>query len=416
MLDQTYKTERAPMVSVVMSVYNGERHLRESIESILRQSFCDFEFIIIDDASTDGSPEIVKHYQNVDQRIRVFRQRHRLYNEADTYRLGEALNQGCALARGKYIARMDADDIAVSHRLSLQVDFMEQHPAVGLVGGAVEWFDTDRGSLGVYRNPTDDHQIRKRLFKTNSFWHPTAFFRKDVFLSSGGYRSIVASEDYDLWLRMADRFRLANLDDVVLHYRVHPQQVSVRKRRQQTYSSVAVRAAALARNGMKREPFSPAGDVKPSNLLPFLPDILHARGSETVSRETVLDIHLARCLEWISDYLAAIAEESAEDAVIESKRMPQWLEVVSVLDAVLPKWLGSRPAADRFVSKLQEYEGHLQDAKKLYLLAIKRDPWSVKLHIKLMLLISGRQGKYFRRILRFFRPQNRLVQLADKCE
>ena len=129
----------SPIVSVVMSVLNGERFLREAVESILDQSLREFEFIIINDGSTDFSGSILDSYQHKDPRLRVVHQ--------ENMGLVESLNRGCGLARGKYIARMDADDIAIQDRLRWQADFMETHPEVGVVGGAVEVIDTTGRSL-----------------------------------------------------------------------------------------------------------------------------------------------------------------------------------------------------------------------------------------------------------------------------
>jgi hypothetical protein len=122
-----------PTVSVVMSVFNGEPYLHEALESILNQTFRDFEFIIINDGSTDGSATVLESYRKSDSRLRVYHQENR--------GVGESLNRGCGLAQGKYIARMDADDIATSGRLMRQVEFMEGHPEVDVVGGAVEFID-----------------------------------------------------------------------------------------------------------------------------------------------------------------------------------------------------------------------------------------------------------------------------------
>ncbi len=125
-----------PLVSVVMSVYNGERFLREAIESILSQTFRDFEFIIVNDGSTDGTAGILNSYALSDSRVRVFEQENMGQCASD--------NRGCSLARGKYIARMDSDDVSMRDRLERQIAFLENHEKVGLLGGAVEIID-DRG-------------------------------------------------------------------------------------------------------------------------------------------------------------------------------------------------------------------------------------------------------------------------------
>jgi hypothetical protein len=230
----------APIVSVVMSVFNGERFLREAVESILQQSFREFEFIIVDDGSSDQSAPILDSYQTNDARVKVYRKEHS--------GLVESLNHGCSLAQSKYIARMDADDIASKDRLKTQVAFMDAHPETGVIGGAVDWIDASGNSLGIHCYPAENHQIKAALLEGCALWHPTVVIRREAFVLAGGYRGVaVDAEDYDLWLRIADRFQLANLEAVVLKYRIHPSQVSIRKTAQQALSMLAVQVAASSR-------------------------------------------------------------------------------------------------------------------------------------------------------------------------
>lgn len=250
-----------PMVSVVMSVYNGERFLREAVESILDQRFREFEFIIIDDGSTDRSALMLDHYQNTDGRVKVYHERHA--------GLAKSLNQGCAIAQGKYIARMDADDVASKDRLVWQVNFLESHPEIAVLGGAVEWIDENGKSLETPRYPSEDREIKKILHSGYcALWHPTVLLRREMFLSVGGYRSVVAhAEDYDLWLRMADHFQLANLEAVVLKYRIHGYQISVRKRMQQTQGMLAAQVAAKRRRYGLSDPLSEIKEITPEALV-----------------------------------------------------------------------------------------------------------------------------------------------------
>jgi Glycosyl transferase family 2 len=249
------------MVSVVMSVFNGERFLREAVESILDQRFREFEFLIIDDGSTDFSASILNHYQSVDARVKV-------YHEGHTG-LVKSLNQGCALAQGKYIARMDADDVASKDRLDWQVNFMEFHPEIAVLGGAVEWIDENGKPLETRRYPSEDRAIKGTLDSgCCALWHPTVLLRREVFVWAGGYRSVVAdAEDYDLWLRIADRFQFANLEAVVLKYRIHAYQVSVRKRMQQTQSMLAAQVAAKRRKDGLPDPLGEIKEITPEALV-----------------------------------------------------------------------------------------------------------------------------------------------------
>ena len=232
-----------PIVSVVMPVFNGERFLREAIDSILAQSFRDFEFIIVNDGSTDGTASLLGSYAGSDPRVRVYHQE----NKGVT----ESRNRACGLARGKYIAQMDADDIAARNRLEWQIEFMERHAEIGAVGGAVEFIDSRGRALYTAHFPVQDEEINSALLRHCALPHSGAVIRKEAFLSVGGYRILfVDAEDHELWLRIAERWRLANLEAVVVKYRIHADQASCQKPRQQTLSALAAHAfASLRRNG-----------------------------------------------------------------------------------------------------------------------------------------------------------------------
>jgi glycosyltransferase involved in cell wall biosynthesis len=248
-----------PIVSVVMSVFNGERYLDEAIESILSQSFSDFEFIAIDDGSTDGSGTLLEFYQKKDSRLRVYHQ--------DNRGLVESLNRGCGLAQGEYLARMDADDIAVPDRLSWQVSFLQQNPEIAVLGGAIERIDSSGKSLEVKHYPVTDREIKAALLHTSALPHPAVLIRKETFRCVGGYRAaFVDAEDYDLWLRISERWQLANLDRVLLKYRVHAGQVSRLKLRQQALSFLAARALASAKREGRADLPNWVGGITPPTL------------------------------------------------------------------------------------------------------------------------------------------------------
>ncbi len=232
----------APIVSVVMSVFNGEPFLRTAVESILNQTMSEFEFIVINDGSIDDSEAILDSYRKADSRIRVTTQENR--------GLVESLNRGCALASGKYIARMDADDIAVCDRLQQQITFMDEHPDVGLLGGAIEYIDASGRVFRSCRHPLGDEAIRDAMDRLEgSFCHPATVMRKDIFKLAGGYRaSFFGAEDYDLWLRIGGRSKLANLAEVVLQYRIHPGQISQKKLVQQGLSMLGARRNMMSGN------------------------------------------------------------------------------------------------------------------------------------------------------------------------
>ncbi len=244
----------SPLVSVVMVVCNVERFLEESIESILTQTFSDFEFIIVDFGSTDSSKAIASSFAAKDTRIRLHAIPH--------CGLAEARNAGCFLAQGRYIAIMDADDVSVPNRFLWETEFMERHPEVGVVGGATEWIDATGRSLRRDYPPTEDQAIRAELVTRCPFWQPSVLIRADAFALVGGYRTVFTqAEDYDLWLRMAEHVRCANLNQVVLRYRIHPCQESMRKRAQQPLCILAAQVSASLRKSGEPDPFDSLKEI-----------------------------------------------------------------------------------------------------------------------------------------------------------
>jgi glycosyltransferase involved in cell wall biosynthesis len=246
----------SPTVSVVMSVFNGQAFLREAVESILGQTFGDFEFVVIDDGSTDQTSDILAEYMRRDARMHVVRQKNRGRTES--------LNRGIDLGRGKYVARMDADDVALPDRLERQIDFLEKHSDVGLVGGVVELIGREGNVLRIVRPPVDDIEIRSLLLQYNPMWHSAISMRTAVVLAAGRYRTMFSeSEDYDLWLRLSEQTRLANLDELVLRYRVHSSQVSIENMRQQSLCVLVARAAAVSRRRGDGDPLAKAKEITP---------------------------------------------------------------------------------------------------------------------------------------------------------
>jgi glycosyltransferase involved in cell wall biosynthesis len=241
---QMARRTNQPLVSVVMVVRNVDQFLAEAIESILNQTFAGFEFIILDFGSSDRSKAIASSYAARDNRIRL--------HEVPACGLAEARNAVCFLAEGQYIAIQDADDISMPDRLLWQVEFMEKHPDIGLLGGAAQWVDTQAKKILFTLNfPTEDREIKSELATRCPFSQTSVLMRREAFLAVDGYRAAFApSEDYDLWIRISERFRCANLKQAVVKYRVHPHQVSVGRRQQQTLCAVAARAsAAFRKNG-----------------------------------------------------------------------------------------------------------------------------------------------------------------------
>ena len=202
-----------PLVSVVMPTYNSERFLGDAIESIINQTFRDFEFIIVADKSSDRSYLILDDYAKKDNRIKVFMEKKK--------GLIASLNKGCQLAKGKYIARMDADDISRPHRLEMQLQYLEEHPEIGVLGTGIRYID-EAGRLGKsVRNPRDPKLIKFYLHLENCFVHPSIMMRRETIEHLGFYNpEAIHAEDYDLWARATSVTQVSNLQDILLEYRV----------------------------------------------------------------------------------------------------------------------------------------------------------------------------------------------------
>jgi glycosyltransferase involved in cell wall biosynthesis len=209
------------MVSVVCSVYNGEKWLEECTSSVLNQSFIDFEFIIVNDGSSDSSWEIIQDLASKDPRIRAFNR--------NWSGLADSLNFGIEKSVGKWIARIDVDDICHPERLHEQLDFAERDERLVLVGSWCNVFDC---SLKLGRDaqyPFLHEELRGRLLKLNRgfFPHSTAFFRRSAFFAVGGYRSkLTRAQDYDLWLRICEHGRIGCVQRDLVQIRKHAQQIS----------------------------------------------------------------------------------------------------------------------------------------------------------------------------------------------
>ncbi len=205
-----------PKVTVLMPVYNAEKYIKEAVDSILGQSFADFEFLIINDGSTDGSVKIIKKF--LDTRIRLI---------ANEKNLGviTTLNKGFDLAQGEYIARMDADDISLPQRLELQVDFMDKHPEIGACGSWVKKFGKLNFKAKYFTKP---EEIKAAFLFNVSLAHPSVMIRKKI-LDDNKLRfdhDYLHAEDYDFWVRMMNFTKLANLPFILLNYRLHLNSIS----------------------------------------------------------------------------------------------------------------------------------------------------------------------------------------------
>ena len=215
-----------------MSVYNAENDLRESVESILGQTFADFEFIIVNDGSTDTTKEIIEKYANKDPRIIVINQ--------ENTGLTKALNNGLEIARGQYIARQDADDISYPERFEKQIKLMESENSVVLVGGNCDdlYPDGYTGEWGTYSSDS----LQKIVYLKTPFAHSTVLMRSDVCRELKGYdESFKTSQDMELWMRFAKKGMLAMIEEPIIQRKIVAGSISHKRRWRQFYDGYRAR-------------------------------------------------------------------------------------------------------------------------------------------------------------------------------
>lgn len=229
--------ESMPVISVIMSVYSEPLEwIKESIDSILNQTFKDFEFIIINDNPTRiANEDILVKYSQKDTRITI------LTNEKNIG-LTKSLNRGLSVAKGKYIARMDADDISLPERLIEQYNFMEQHTEIGVCGSFIKYFGA-KDTIVVY--PEKHNQMF--LFFMSTFAHPTVFIRREILVKFqlNYNEELRYSQDYDLWERLYSVTKFHNIQKVLLHYRISEQQISSKYNEKQKKIASEIRRRAF---------------------------------------------------------------------------------------------------------------------------------------------------------------------------
>lgn len=204
---------KKPSISVIMSVYNGMPYLKDAVKSILNQTFKDFEFIIVDDASNDGSHQYLKVIK--DKRIKIITNKKNLG-------LAASLNKALEVSKGAYIARMDADDVSYTDRLETQLNFLIKNPKIDLCGSWVTLINNDGEEVGVHKkNPLGSEKIKKMLGIYPAIIHPTFFARRRFFINSGGYKNeFDGAEEYELLYRVKDKFTYANISKKTLYWRL----------------------------------------------------------------------------------------------------------------------------------------------------------------------------------------------------
>jgi len=275
-----------PRVSVVMAVHNGGAYLREAIESILAQTWRDFEYIIIDDASTDDSREVINTYRKADARIR-------LISNPSNLGLTRSLNVGLKNSLGEYVARQDADDVSLPNRLRRQVEWLDTNSSIGLLGTGYHVIDTQGEVIATERLPCSDVVLRWTSLFHNPLCHTSVMARRVLLNSVGGYdEQWRYGQDYELWTRMLDVSRVGNLNAVLVSYRSHPHAVSAQQARMQQNAADIIAARQIGRLLQREIDIATAQHLRALVHGRLLPDHLPARDA---ALELLKEIFVAFC-------------------------------------------------------------------------------------------------------------------------
>ena len=320
-----------PKVTVLMPVYNAAAYIKEAIDSILNQTFDDFEFLIFNDGSTDSSADIVQSYN--DERIKFYD-----YHQNQGY--VRHLNHGIDIAKGEYIARMDADDISLPRRLEKQVSFMDTNPKVGVCG---TWYKTI-GSSNEIKNPTDNDSIRLALLDYCAIGHPTVILRTSLLQEFSLFYdvSFLPAEDYCLWIVLSRYCELANLSEFLLDYRIHQGQISNYRRQDQ---------AEKSQNLRKQQVEFLLGRLLTSTELNYYYLIFRE------IRHLSYDVNIEDILKWID----TLRNSNKDKCIYEPQIFNKWL-----LDALV-RILNEREneILNQFRSELHQSQIKLQEAQRI---------------------------------------------------
>lgn len=237
--------KNTPKISVITPAYNAEKYISETIESILHQTFKDFEYIIIDDCSTDKTWKIIQSYAQKDDRIVAVKNKNNLGIAGNR-------NKGVSLSGGKYVVWQDADDISLPQRLEKQYDFMESNPEVGICGAYLQFFDSN-GLHSIRKYDAGDKELRSKIFLFSPCAQPASIIRKTCLAEVGEYDlKFPPAEDIDMSFRIGCKHKFGNIQEVLLKYREHPQSATFSK-----LKTIEINTLIIRRKYSKNQAYKP---------------------------------------------------------------------------------------------------------------------------------------------------------------
>ncbi len=318
----------APTVTVLLPVFNGEKYLEQAVESVVSQTFGDFHLICINDGSTDRSLEILESFN--DKRLQII--------SKENGGIISALNLGIGISKGRYIARMDSDDICEPDRFEKQVSFLDQNPQIGIVGSFLSVIDENDHLIDKWFIPSSPGWVKRRLALFPSVYHPTVMLRKRVFDELGGYPVIPHVEDYALWLKASEGFQLANIPLPLLRYRLHGKSVSSRFSNTQIKNHNLVRRKYWAKRPLESTTFSKARKeiesiFKQENICLPKPDGTNRLKSQFVS-DCIFEANLASGAGRKDIWRGRLIELS----IVDNKAKWKWALILSKLFGYKNTW------------------------------------------------------------------------------
>ena len=243
-------------VSILMSAFNSENFISKSIESVINQSYSNYERIIVDDGSNDSTKEIIKMYSHNNSKIKLF--------SKSNSGITESLNYGLSFCQGECIARLDSDDLCHVERLKKQINLAESSKKIGLVGSDAIFINKLDQNLFYFSYPTTHNDLKNNLLSCSKFFpHSSAFYNRKLIESLGGYRKRAGmSEDWDLWLRIADKKEMKNINQPLVKIRIHDDQVSNKNHLQHAYDTRTVIIANILNKRKKYDPIEIFTDIE----------------------------------------------------------------------------------------------------------------------------------------------------------